>query len=137
MYFVYHPDGQDDPTRWKYVPQKLMSSEREMLERHTDRNFSQFTQDVLQGNSLCRRALLFMFLKRDHPGKIKFDDVDFAWDEVRLEFSRAEYQQMMDDARERLSGEQLAAVLEKFEEEAADAYEDPDDSGKAFSPVAE
>lgn len=51
MYLVYQPEGQDQPTRWRYNPKKLMSVEREDIERRTERNFSQFTQDVLQGNS--------------------------------------------------------------------------------------
>jgi hypothetical protein len=84
-----HPEGSDEPKRWKYNPKKLMSAEREALERRTGRNFTEFTIDVQKGNSLCRRALLFMYLKREHPG-VKFDDVDFAWDELTLEHSKGE-----------------------------------------------
>lgn len=136
MYLVYHPEGQEEPTRWRYVPQKLMSAEREMLERRTERTFAQFTKDVLEGSSVCRRALLFMFMKRDHAGKIKYEDVDFAWDELTLEFSKSEYALMIADASANLSGEQLAAVVEKLEQEAESAHDDSEHSGKALPPIA-
>jgi hypothetical protein len=88
VYLMYQPEGSDEPTRWKYNPRKLMSAEREAIEKHTDRPFAEFTQDVMKGSSVCRRALLWVMLKREHP-TTKYGDVDFAWDELRLEFSNA------------------------------------------------
>lgn len=133
MYLVHQPEGSEEPTRYEYLPRKLMSAEREMLERKSGKNFSEFTKDVLAGSSVCRRALLFMFIKRDHPGT-KYDDVDFAWGELTLEYSKGEYQQMRDDAAESLSGDQRAAVLERLDAEIETAYEDP---GKAERPIAD
>lgn len=135
MYLVYKPDGSDEPKRWKYQPKKLMSAEREMLERRTDRNFTQFTQDVVKGNSLCRRALLFMYLKRDHAG-IKWDDVDFAWDELALEHSKGELREMRNQVVDTVPTAQLEAVLAKLDEEIEEAYEDPEEEGKASLPIA-
>jgi hypothetical protein len=129
MYLVYSPEGQDEPTRWKYNPHKMMSAEREAIERRTDRNWSEFTKDVVQGSSLCRRALLFTFLKRDHPG-VKWDDVDFAWDELSLEYSKAELIEMRSTVADTVSGSEAAAVLEKLDQ-------DPEDQGKAQLPVAD
>jgi hypothetical protein len=136
MYLVYTPEGADEPKRWKYSPKRLMSAEREMLERRTGRNFSEFTQDVLKGNSQCRRALLFMFLKREHPG-VRYEDVDFAWDELTLEHSKGELLAMREQVADNVPAEQLTAVLAKLDEEIASAYEDPDDEGKASLPIAE
>lgn len=136
MYLVYSPEGSDEPKRWKYNPRKIMSAEREWIERRTDRNWSDFTKDVVQGNSLCRRALLFVFLKRDHSG-IRWDDVDFAWDELRLEYSKAELVEIRATVDESASGEQREAVLAKLDEQIADAYEDPEDEGKARLPIAD
>jgi hypothetical protein len=135
VYLVYKPEGSDEPKRWKYQPRKLMSPEREMLERRTGRNFSEFTVDVQKGNSLCRRALLFMYLKREHPG-IKFEDVDFAWDELTLEHSKGELIAMRETAADTVAPELLEAVLEKFDKEIAEAFEDPDEEGKASLPIA-
>ncbi|MEV6571872.1 hypothetical protein [Streptomyces sp. NPDC051577] len=134
MYLVYQPEGSDEPKRWKYSPKKLMSAEREMLERRTQLPFTEFTQDVLKGSSVCRRALLFMYLKRDHPG-VKYDDVDFAWDELQLEYSRSELELMRAEAAEHATGEERAAALARLDAEIETAYDDTEDEGKASLPV--
>ncbi|MFI6274316.1 hypothetical protein [Streptomyces sp. NPDC050988] len=136
MYLIYRPEGSDEPTRWKYNPKKLMSVEREMLERQTGKNFSDFTTDVVKGNSLCRRALLFMYLKRDHPGT-RFDDVDFAWDELTLEYSKGELQQLREQVAENAPADQKAVALAKLDEQIEAAFEDPEEEGKANLPVVE
>lgn len=135
MYLKYEPEGSDEPKRWKYQPKKLMSAEREMLERYTGKNFTEFSTDVLKGNSKCRRALLYLYLKREHP-TLKFDDVDFAWDELSLEHSKGELLLMRENVAESVPAEQLAAVLEKLDQEIAEADEDPEEQGKAQLPVA-
>lgn len=135
MYLVYQPEGQE-PQRWTYNPKKLMSVEREDLERRTDRNFSDFTKDVLAGNSLCRRALLFTFLRRDHA-KVRFEDVEFAWDELRLEYSKQEYEQMREKVCESLHGDELANALTQLDKEIETAYDDTAESGKAGLPIAD
>jgi hypothetical protein len=137
VYLVYQPEGSEEPKRWKYNPKKLMSAEREMLERRTGKNFTEFSEAVLKGNSQCRRALLFMFLKRDHPSGIRYEDVDFAWDELTLEHSKGELQEMRKHVVDSVSGDQLEAVLEKLDEEIAEAPEDPDEVGKVSLPIAD
>lgn len=135
MYLVYQPEGSDEPKRFKYNPRKLMSPEREMLERKTDRDFSDFTSAVLSGNSLCRRALLYMFQKREHPG-IRWDDVDFAWDELKLEYSKQELLKMREAISENTSGDERAATLATLDEQIATAIDESDDEGKASLPIA-
>jgi hypothetical protein len=134
VYLVYQPEGSDEPTRWQYNPRKLMSAEREAIERHTELPFAEFTQAVMKGSSVCRRALLWVMLKRDHP-TTRYADVDFAWDELKLEFAKQEYAQMMRDAEENLSGEQLAQTLKGLQAELDDAEDDPDLEGKVLPPV--
>lgn len=136
MFLVYQPEGQPEATRWRYDPRKLMSVEREDIERRTERNFSSFTQDVLQGNSLCRRALLFTYLRRDHP-KTKFEDVDFAWDELTLEFSRQELLSMRENLLTTMHGEQLATALAALDGEIEGAFDDVEAEGKAVLPIAD
>ena len=135
MYLVYKPEGSDEPKRWRYQPKRLMSAEREMLERRSGLNFTEFTQAVVKGNSQCRRALLFMYLKREHPG-IKYDDVDFAWDELTLEHSAGELRQMRETVEDTVPAHLRESVLAKLDEEIAEAYEDPEEEGKASLPIA-
>lgn len=136
MFLIYQPEGQPEPTRWRYDPHKLMSVEREDLERRTGRNFSQFTSDVLQGNSLCRRALLFTYLRRDHP-KTKFEDVDFAWDELKLEYSKQEWQQFRENVLETQHGDELATSLSVIDKHLEEALDDTETLGKAVLPIAD
>lgn len=135
MYLVYQPEGSEEPTRFKYNPRKLMSAEREMLERKTGKDFSDFTTAVLAGNSLCRRALLFMFLKRQHPS-VKWDDVDFAWDELKLEYSRQELVKMREAVAESASGEDRENTLASLDREIETAVDESEDEGKASLPIA-
>lgn len=132
MYLIYHPEGDAEPQRFRYNPRKIMSAEREWIERRTEMNWSEFTKEVVAGSSLCRRALLYTFLKRDHA-KVKWEDVDFAWDELRLEYSKAE----LINLRSSIADSAPPAVLEKFDEQIEAAFEDPDDEGKAQLPVAD
>ncbi|MGA5472523.1 hypothetical protein ACPCUK_27590 [Streptomyces arboris] len=136
MFLVLHREGESEPTRWRYDPKRLMSVEREDLERRTGRHFAQFTTDVLQGNSLCRRALLFTYLRREHP-KVKFEDVEFAWDELKLEYSRQEYQKMREGVLESMHGDDLAAALQSIDRNLEDAYDDTEAEGKAQLPIAD
>ncbi|WP_329274780.1 hypothetical protein [Streptomyces sp. NBC_01451] len=135
MYLIYHPEGSDEPTRFKYNPRKLMSAEREMLERKTDKDFSDFTSAVLSGNSLCRRALLYMYLKREHPG-IKWDAVDFSWDELKLEYSKQELTKMREAVSENTSGDERAATLANLDEQIETAIDESEDGGKVDLPIA-
>lgn len=131
MFLILHREGEAEPTRWRYNPKKLMSAEREMLEKRTQRTFEEFQQDVIKGGAVCRRALLFMYLKRDHPG-VKYDDVDFAWDELTLEFSKSEYAEMIEGVRENTHGAERDAALAQLTREMETAPEDTE--GKAPSP---
>lgn len=135
MYLVYAPEGSSEPQRWKYNPRKIMSVEREMAERRTGRNWTEFTKDVVAGNSLCRRALLFLYLKRDHP-TTRWEDVDFAWDELTLEYSRGELLLMREEVADKAPADQVGAILERLDEEIAAAFEDPEEEGKARPPIA-
>ncbi|MFC8433688.1 hypothetical protein [Streptomyces sp. NPDC057253] len=135
MYLVYKPEGTEEPQRWKYQPKKLMSPERELLEKLTSKNFAEFTVDVQKGNSRCRRALLYVYLKRQHP-TLKFDDVDFAWDELTLEHSKGELLLMREQIVDTVPPDQLDAVRAKLDAEIAVAFEDPEEEGKAELPIA-
>ena len=133
MYLVYQPEGTEEPQRFLYKPQKLMSAEREALERRSAMDFSDFTKGVLNGNAICRRALLWVMLKRQHP-TLKFEDVDFAWDELKLEYSKQEYELMREQmlAKGNVDPEQL----EQLDAEIVTAIDEQANEGKALPPIA-
>jgi hypothetical protein len=132
MFLIYQPEGSAEEQRFPYKPQKLMTVERESLERRSGMDFSDFTKGVLNGNAVCRRALLHMFLKRVHP-TTRYEDVDFAWDELRLEYSKQEYELMRSNMIESESAtpEQIDAI----NREIATAI-DEESEGKALPPIA-
>jgi hypothetical protein len=131
VYLVYEVEG-EEPQKFLYKPQKLMSAEREALERRSRMDFSDFTKGVLNGNAVCRRALLWVLRKRAHP-TLKFEDVDFAWDELRLEYSKQEYMLMRDQAIE--NGNADPEHIDSLNREIATAI-DEDSEGKALPPIA-
>lgn len=132
MYLVYEPEGAEEPQRFQYKPQKLMSAEREALERRSRLDFADFTKGVLNGNAVCRRALLWVMLKRQHP-TTKYEDVDFAWDELRLEYSKQEYELMRDQLIE--NGNADPEQIDQLNREIATAI-DEESEGKALPPIA-
>lgn len=134
MYLIYHPEGSEEPKRWVYDPKRLMSVERELLEKLTGRDFAEVTQLILKGNALCRRALLFIYLKRDHP-PTRFADVDFAWDELTLEHTKGELQLIREQAAEHASVEQRDAILSGLDAEIAKMPDVPEEQGKAALPI--
>lgn len=136
MYLIYQPAGAEEPKRWKYDFRRLNTMEREAIERRTGLDFAEWTQKVLRGNSTARRALLFTFLRREHPG-LRWEDVQFEWDELRLEYSRSEYLLQREEALESMKGDELAVVLERIDRELETAWDDTEDSGKAQRPIAE
>lgn len=128
MKVTYTPEDGDEQV-FDYNPNKLLSAEREALEKRTGRSFNEFAMGVLKGNALCRRALLHVLQKRQHP-TIAFDDVDFCWDELKVEMTKGEITLAVARLREKNGDEDLAESMLK-------AYDDaPDDEGKARLPFA-
>lgn len=128
MKITYSPED-DDVQLFDYNPNTLMSAEREALEKRTGMAFNEFAMGVLRGNSLCRRALLHVLLKRKHP-TISYDDVDFAWDELTVEMTKGEIELAVAKLREKKGDEQL---IEGMLRQLPDA---PDDEGKVRLPFA-
>lgn len=130
MKVTYTPEDGDEQV-FDYNPNRLMSAEREALEKRTGKSFSDFAQGVLSGHALCRRALLHVLLKRQHPG-ISFDDVDFLWDELTVEMTKGELTLAVEQMREkkRPGHESIVeSMLRQFEDA-------PEDEGKARLPFA-
>ncbi|WP_329187051.1 hypothetical protein [Actinacidiphila glaucinigra] len=131
MFLIYTPED-GEPQRFRYVPQKLMTAEREALERRSGQDFADFTKGVLNGNAVCRRALLWVLLKRQHP-TLRYEDVDFAWDELELQYSKQEYELMRSNLIE--TGTASPEQIDAINREIATAI-DEETEGKALPPIA-
>lgn len=89
MFLTYTPEGQE-AQRFHYEPGKLRVSEAEAIEDRCGMAYGgDFKIALLKGNMRARRALLWTFLRRQHPN-YRYEDVDFADSEVTLELDRAE-----------------------------------------------
>ncbi|MFF0510954.1 hypothetical protein [Streptomyces sp. NPDC004250] len=128
MKVTYTPEDGDEQV-FDYNPNTLLSAEREALERRTGRAFKEFAMGVLKGDSLCRRALLHVLLKRQHP-TINFDDVDFCWDELTIEMTKGEIDLAVERLREKNGDDAMIEAMLKGYEEA------PESQGKARLPFA-
>lgn len=133
MYLRYQPEGSGEPTIYKYDPKKMMSAEREALEKKTGLTYEQFHVKLVEGSAVCRRALLWVMIKRT-AAATRYEDVDFAWDECELGLYKGEIEDMISavndaDVAEGEKTQGLAALNEMLK----DAIEDPDAAGKAPS----
>ncbi|MFU0241657.1 hypothetical protein ACKI1J_38705 [Streptomyces scabiei] len=128
MKVIYTPEDGEEQV-FKYNPNALMSAEREALEKVTGRPFNEFAMGVLKGDSRCRRALLHVLLKRQHP-TLRFDDVDFLWDELVVEMTKGEIDLAVARLREKGGDEELIEGLLKARDGA------PEDEGKVRLPFA-
>lgn len=136
MFVIYEPAG-GDVQRFPYNPRKMMRVEMEQAERHAGMPFSRFTAEVLEGSVTCRAILLWILQRRQHP-TLKLADVNFAWDEVRLEYSKQELQLMIDQVRENTTGAEQVAAVAKLEADMAEALDEKEHGeGKAQLPIAE
>lgn len=133
MKLIYTPDD-GERQEWVYKPGKLRAGDAELLERRTNMSWGDFNQALARGSILPRRALLWYFLRQTHA-TLRFEDVDFALDELSLEFDRQEWaaiRQQVEEAKlpEGTPDEMRETVLADIDRQAADAEEGP---GKATS----
>ena len=84
MFLVYTPEGKPEQ-RWHYQPGRLKSGEMILLEKHSGgmKYGQEFKQQLMMGSTMARRALLWMFLHREHR-TLDIRDVDFFDDELKL-----------------------------------------------------
>jgi hypothetical protein len=100
---TYSPaDG--DRQRWEWDPDKVRTSEAEIVEKRHGGTWDQFKAAAMQGESKARRVLLWHLLRREHH-TLKFEDLpDFLTGELQVEFTRSEIALI----RDRVSRAQMA-----------------------------
>lgn len=82
MYLVYAPQGQAEQ-RWHYNPGRLLVPEMKLIEKTSGFRWGEFQQELLMGSVTALQALLWTYLRRQHPA-LKVEDVVFYGDEVQL-----------------------------------------------------
>lgn len=89
MILIYKPDGQEQQ-QWLVQLGKLRVMETEAIEKRTGLAYgTEFKAELLKGATRARRALLWTYLRREHPA-LRFEDVDFCDDELELQMDRDE-----------------------------------------------
>ena len=135
MYLVYRPEGSDEQ-RWVFLPGKLRTIDTEAIERKTGWDYTtEFLAHLQKGNTLARRALVWVYLRRDHA-RMKFEDIDIAADEVELMYDRDELAQIREQIETQpFESETLRAqALQAIDADMANAPEAP---GKALASDAD
>lgn len=89
MFLIYRPEGGTEQ-RWVFNPGRLRVQEMTAIERRTGLQYGgRFKQELMQGSTLARQALLWTMLRRTHH-TLRFEDVDFYDDELLLVQDRDE-----------------------------------------------
>ena len=137
MILTYTPD--DGPAQsfdLSCPPDRLMSTEARVIEKNTGMNYDQIKHAMKAGNQTAIGAVLFVLQKRTHP-PLKWDDFDFAADDVEVVLDKTEVQELIDDsALMPMDDEQRTAMAAYFEKQLAKApAPSPKASRRAASPT--
>lgn len=84
MKFAYTPEGADTKT-WDFRPGTLPNVEAEAIEDATGWTYTEFGVKFMKGSSKAYHALLWVYLRRTHPG-LKYDQVEFTSDEIEVSY---------------------------------------------------
>jgi hypothetical protein len=98
MFLVYKPSSPErgEPEEWHFDPDRFPGMDAEAIERETGYTWLEFLMNVQKGSTLCYRALLWSFRRRQHRG-LQMKDVRFDRGEVDLEYDKEELEQRLAD----------------------------------------
>lgn len=88
MIVTYRPADGDAQT-WDYKPTDLSSKDAEDIEEASGLLFDDWQVKLLQGGLKARRALLWIFLRRETPN-LRFHEVSFQVGELLIEWDASE-----------------------------------------------
>ncbi|MFG2070993.1 hypothetical protein ACGFKZ_29450 [Micromonospora tulbaghiae] len=99
MRLIYRPEGQPEQA-WPIDLGRFRTAECEAIERRTGLPYgTEYKTSLLKGATGARRALLWTMLRREHH-TLRYEDVDFADDELLLVFDVDELRAMRAAAAE-------------------------------------
>lgn len=135
MFVTYKPEDGDE-RRWTFDPGRVRASKAEMIEKRAGQSWDQWRVAVQAGSIAARRVLLWHLLTLDHPTFRWEDTPDFYADELVIEHSVAELNEVrarVDKAN--LSAEEKEAFYALFDQELTEAMarEEAGAAGKAPS----
>jgi hypothetical protein len=123
MHVTYAPED-GDRQEWDFDPGRTRAGDAEQIERQYEATWELFQIGVQTGSMRARRILLWALIRRQHP-KLRLADLpDFYSDELTVEYSTRE----LDDMRERIAkatmpDSQREAALVAIELEMSKAME--------------
>lgn len=134
MYLKYHPDGTAESQTYEFLPGRVRVSKAQVVEKLYSKaigekaTWEQFKIAVMQGSIAARRVLLWMLMSQVHPS-LRYEDVpDFFEEEVTVEWSRRELQDMHDGIEQSsMPDGEKETVLARLREEIATAPTGDDD----------
>lgn len=133
MILTFTP-GEGDVQRWEIQLGRFRVGEMKAIDKATGLRFgSTFKQALLEGDTSARQALLWVLQRRQHP-TLKLDDVDFADDELTLEFQRPELVEILAglESAPGIPEDQREAAAAAIRAQLAELDDEPDDAeGKA------
>lgn len=142
MWVTYKPEDQPDDAaqRWEFNPDRVRTSEAEIIEKRYGANWDTWRNDVRAGSARARRVLLWHLIRRQHPHLRYEDTPDFLMVELLVEHSVAELLELkerlakvkLDDesTREQMITALDIEITEAMAREGVDELDDVE-SGKA------
>ncbi|SET43514.1 hypothetical protein [Nonomuraea wenchangensis] len=111
MIVTYTPQGGTAQT-WTYKQDELTSAEAELIEDSTGLTIEEFDAELIKGRTKCKRALLWLQMRKDHPS-LRFNEVEFRVGDLKTEYDNDE-KALLRDAIEKsdLPESQKKAALE-------------------------
>jgi len=121
MFVTYRPEGGEEK-RWTFDPRRVRASQAEMIERRAGEPYEAWLTSVQAGKTHARRVMLWHLLSLEHPG-LKFEDTpDFYMDELIVEHSVSELEELKARVqRANIPSDQRETILAALEIEIAEA----------------
>jgi hypothetical protein len=124
LLLIYRPEGADE-RRWTFQPEKLLSSEAEAIEKSTGMTYQEFGQALIKGSAAARRALLWVYLKRE-DAPLRFNQVDVPVGAISLDYEAHELVAIRDALKDdtTLTDEERDSAIAGIQELIDEAPED-------------
>jgi hypothetical protein len=139
MLVTFHPQNQAEPSTWTFLPDQVMQSQAEMIEKRAGTSFPKWTQALGDGDSKARKVLLWHLMTRDGH-VVRYEEIpDFRYADLKVDPSVDEMQRIRtaieesQDVTEEERADALEAVDKELKRMLGKDELDEGDLGKADS----
>ena len=123
---------------WSVKPEKMLSTEAEMIEGVTQKTFVEWGQALFNGSTICGRALVWVLLKRENPN-LRFREVAYPVGALKIELDDDDKARLREELKRNddLTDEEKRQILLSLGETELDALDfepghvEPDGPGNA------